>query len=404
MVSESQHEPASPPGGAGRHSVVVAVIVLGVGAVLGVGWQLYARAQAQVNHVALRALPRGVSVVKAKKTTYRAARSYIATIEPWTAATIASQFITGYITSVAVRPGVKVKKGEVLATIDCRHRSAASRAVADHARAIRARQEAMADEARRIAQLFKAGYASVNEAQVKQAEALRQSAEVTVARERAVEIGIEVQDCILRAPFDGEVSERLKDPGGLASPGVPIVRIVDRSIVRIDVDVPESDYPYVEPGTKVRIKVLSTGHMLAGLIARRAPSADPSTRTVRFEVDVPDPDRTIPVGSTARVALEVGDTVAALEIPLRAARIRGEKASVFVVNDGVAHRQLLTMVGESEGSLFASPGLADGALVVTEGRNFLNDGDQVTAKEEKPLADHPPEAPEPKEPKEGQHP
>jgi len=61
----------------------------------------------------------------------------------------------------------------------------------------------------------------------------------------------------------------------------------------------------VAPGTEVRIHLLSTNVDLKGTIARRDPSADPGTRTVHCEVDLADPTRIIPVGTTAELVIEV---------------------------------------------------------------------------------------------------
>src|SRR5437763_12521849 len=100
-----------------------------------------------------------------------------------------------------------------------------------------------------------------------------------------------VNDCILRAPVDGEVSRRLADPGAFVKPGNAVASIVDRSTVRVTADVPEGDFSIVSPQTPVKIKLLATGDELSGVIARRSPAASASTRTVRFEIDLPDPER-----------------------------------------------------------------------------------------------------------------
>jgi multidrug efflux pump subunit AcrA (membrane-fusion protein) len=162
-------------------------------------------------------------------------------------------------------------------------------------------------------------------------------------------------------------------------PGTAIVSVVDRSIVRISGDAPEIDFEVVAPGTEVKIRVLSTGKELVGKIARRAPAADDATRTVRFEIDVANRDRSIPVGTTAELHVDVGRPEPAVEVPLLAASVRGSKASVFVVDGGLARARVVALIGERRGMLFLEPALAPGALVVTEGRALLGDGDRVAA-------------------------
>jgi RND family efflux transporter MFP subunit len=188
-----------------------------------------------------------------------------------------------------------------------------------------------------------------------------------------------VNDCVLRAPFDGEVATRTMDPGGFVRPGMSIVSVVDRSTVRYSTDVPEIDFSAIPPGTSVRIAVSATKRELYGIISRRAPAADPSTRTVHFEVDLPDPAREIPVGTTGEARLDVGKPEPATAIPIYAASVRGSKATVFVVDGDVAHARTVTVKGEVGGALFVDPTLASGARVVTEGRALLNEGDHVSA-------------------------
>jgi RND family efflux transporter MFP subunit len=195
---------------------------------------------------------------------------------------------------------------------------------------------------------------------------------------------LEVSDCVLRAPFDGEVATRSEDPGAFARPGTQIVSVVDRSIVRVVGDAPEIDFGAVAPDTIARIHVLATGKDLKGTIARRAPAADPGTRTVHFEIDIPDPGHELPVGTTGEIRIDVGEPVPATELPLYATSIRGEKAILFVVDGDVAHTRTVVVKGEIGGTVFLATDLAAGARVVTDGRALLEDGDRVSVKEAPP--------------------
>jgi multidrug efflux pump subunit AcrA (membrane-fusion protein) len=175
------------------------------------------------------------------------------------------------------------------------------------------------------------------------------------------------------------------DPGGFARPGTSIVSVVDRKNVRIVADVPEADFDIIGPDTLVAIRVVATGKTLSGKISRRSPAADESTRTIHFEIDLADPKREIPVGTTAELAIDVGEAVPATEVPLIAASIRGEKAHLFQVEGEVAKKSVLKILGESGGSLFVDPAaLKAGARIVTEGRASLEDNDRVAAKESTP--------------------
>jgi hypothetical protein len=101
---------------------------------------------------------------------------------------------------------------------------------------------------------------------------------------------------------------------------------------------------------------------------------------VHLEIDVPDPDRSLPAGTTAELAIDVGQPTPATEIPLIAASVRGGKATVFVVDGKKVRKGVYPVKGERGGSLFLDPLLKAGAHVVTEGRALLRDGDLVEAK------------------------
>jgi hypothetical protein len=148
-------------------------------------------------------------------------------------------------------------------------------------------------------------------------------------------------------------------------------------------DVPETDCAVVEPGSEAKIRFLALGTTMVGKIARRAPAADSATRTIHAEIDLLDAQRKLPVGTTAELTLSVGESVDASELPLRAASIRGDQATLFVLAGDIAHKRKVPVLGEALGSLFVpKQALAQGELVVTEGRALLSEGDRVQSKQE----------------------
>lgn len=399
-LPQAQHDegalapaPRSPRPPAWRALQVPLAIGAGAAALLLAGGLLFLRAAAATNQVALASSPKGVTVVLGQSASFRGSRRYVATLDPWLRASVGPQLVSAYVDTVLVRPGSAVKRGEVLATLDCRSSSASSSEVAMRARALEARQSALVKESARISGLLKGGFVSPNEVEQKEAETASMQAQLLATKAKLTGASLEVSDCVLRAPFDGEIAHRLIDPGAFVRPGQAIVDIVDRSIARVSAEVPESDFEVVAPGVEVRIRALSTGKQTSGPIARRAPAADPGTRTIHFEVDLADPDRTLPVGTSAEVKVDVGAPQPAVKIPLAAATVRGSKATLFVIDAGVAHQLSARVIGEDNGQLYLDPAtIPEGAQVVLEGRALLNEGDHVEAKVAPP-ADEPAAAP-----------
>jgi len=363
-----------------RRGTVPLVISVGVVVVLVLGGLMIWRASARTNKVALVSSAKPVTVIAAKSASFRPSRTYIGTLEPWVQASVGPQFVSAYVDTVLVRPGASVRRGEVLATLDCRNANATQQAIASQARAIDATQRAIAHEAARTEGLLDGGFVSPNEAEQKTAESASGLAQLEATKAKLASSALEVSDCILRAPFDGEISRRSIDPGAFVRPGTAIVNIVDRTTVRMTADVPELDFDVVGPGTKVVLHMFATNRDIAATIARRAPAADPSTRTVHFEIDILDPKREIPVGTTGEVRIHVGDPEPATQIPLSTAMIRGDQATVYLVEGDVAHSKVFSIKGEVGGQLFVNPTLHGGSLVVSEGRALLNHGDRVAAK------------------------
>ena len=377
-MTDDAAAPRGDPEGRSRLPLAIGASAV---AIVVVGALMVWRADARTNKLALAGRPKPVTVVRANPATFRPRRTYVGTLQPWIAANVGPQLVSAYVDTVLVRPGATVRKGEVLATLDCREASAATKAIAARARALDAHQRAIAHEATRTQGLLNGGFVSPNEAEQKTAQSASEAAQVDAERANLSRSSLDVNDCVLRAPFNGEIAQRSVDPGAFVRPGNTIVTVVDRDTVRMTADAPEMDFDVVPAGTKVTIRVYATGKDLSGTITRRSPAADPSTRTVHFEIDLPDPDRAIPVGTTGEVRIEVGEPVAATEVPLYAATVRNDRATVFVVDNGVAEAKTVAVVGEAAGSLFLDAAVVPESLVVTEGRALLQSGDRVDPKE-----------------------
>jgi len=378
--------PATPVIQHRRRSFIPIGIGMGSILIIALGATMVVHAESRVNKVALDQSAKPVTVVEARSTTFRASRTYVGTLEPWVEAKVGPQMVSAYVDTVLVRPGAIVKKGDVVATLDCRNANATSQAVAMQARAVEARQEAIAHEATRLNGLLDGGFVSPNEAEQKSAQSSAEQAQLLATKAQLLGTSLQVNDCVLRSPFAGEIANRTIDPGAFVRPGISIVSVVDRATIRVVADAPEIDFGFLSPGTQVKVHVLATNKDLTATISRRAPAADPMTRTAHFEMDVADPDRALPVGTTADIHIDIGTPEPATEIPLSAATVKGDKAVLFVVDGNITHKRTVQVKGEREGRLFLDVALTPGTKVVTEGRALLSDNDKVAATLSKPSA------------------
>jgi hypothetical protein len=156
------------------------------------------------------------------------------------------------------------------------------------------------------------------QAEVKVAEARLLAARADVQRTEAL-----LQFAQLRAPFDGVVTRRAVDVGAFVGQpggkGTALFEVVRFDRVRIVVQVPEADALLVRQGTRAVIRVRGlAGRAFEGKVTRTAPTLDPQSRTLRAEIDLPNPKEELRPGMFATVALTV-ETEKGKEDPTRPA-------------------------------------------------------------------------------------
>jgi RND family efflux transporter MFP subunit len=372
-----------------RKGSIPLVITLVTASIILIGVALATRASQRQNHTTLAQTPKFVGTTEARTTLYQAEHRYVGSVLAWNEAKLGPQFLSGYVTEVRVRAGDRVHRGQPLAIIEpelAKDRNLASRKQAE---AINARLGFLARESERIQGLEKKGIVSENESENKLAEVQSEKAKLEAAQAQMASSDVEYQDTIQRAPFDGEIGERFLDPGAFVRPGNYIVSVVDRTRVICATDAPEQDHPFLQVGRAVHLRLLATGTELDGKIARVSPSADPSTRTLHFEVDLDNKDLAIPVGTSVEMMIKESAGQNVIHLPSAAAKVEGTRATLFVLEGDRARKKVLKFLGEREGELYLSPDLPPGAQVVVDGREQLEDGDQVTLKSVTPAGVRP---------------
>jgi RND family efflux transporter MFP subunit len=188
----------------------------------------------------------------------------------------------------------------------------------------------------------------------------------------------------LRAPFAGLVTERLTDPGNLAAPGVPLLRIESDGARQVVARVDEARAAYVQPDDRVRVVIdaldtAAAGSAVDGVVAEvgRAVGADQRAFTVK--IDLP-PTVTTRTGSFARVVFP-GAPRRAVLVPHGAVRWHGQVSSVYVVQDGVARLRLIQAGPSSPDGVEVLAGLDGGESIVTTPPARLVDGDAVVVRD-----------------------
>lgn len=212
------------------------------------------------------------------------------------------------------------------------------------------------------------------EAQVKIAEAELGKSQVLLAYSTIV------------APFDGIITQRNFYTGatiravGDKGSQTPLLTIQRTDVMRVVVQVPDSDARYADPGDPAYIEIDAfRGMKFDAKVSRIADTEDPQTRLMRVEIDLPNPQGRIRQGMYGKVTIILDKEKDKLSIP--AGCLAQKSNEVFVVRDGKAflHRVGLGLVGNER--VMILQGLTPDDRVILNPPRSLREGDEVIAED-----------------------
>jgi RND family efflux transporter MFP subunit len=230
-------------------------------------------------------------------------------------ATLSSR-IQGTIDKLLVREGTQVTKGQVLIQLDNRDVQAdlaRASAEVENARAQMDRMKALLPEE------------AVSRQEVENA---MRAFKVAEANRKAVLA--QLSYTVVKAPFDGVITEKKVESGELASPGQPLLKMEDPLKLRLEATVAEGDLKAVSLGDKIPVVIDALGgQALTGVVSQILPAGDPQTHTFMVKVDLPHKPG-LNTGMFGRFKLDKG-MAQTLLLPATAVVERGDLTSVFVV-------------------------------------------------------------------------
>ncbi len=324
-------------------------------------------------------------------------------VTPQRRATVSAK-TTGKIKDVLIDEAMHVAAGQVLARLDdvdavtALRAAEAQRAVAS---ASREDLEVKLANARRALErnrgLRKGDF--VSEVALDDAETAVASLEAQIAlakeqinaAERSVDIARQnVENCTIRAPFDGIIVSKDAQPGEMVSPisagggytRTGIATVVDMSSLEVEVDVSESYIARVTPGQRVET-VLDAypDWRIPSKVRTVIPTADRQKATVKVRIRFDELDPRILPDMGVKVSfLETApdSSTAAVLIPRDAVRTDGGQSYVFVVKDGRLERRAVRTSRDRGADIEVIAGLRAGEQVVTQPREGLSNGDRVS--------------------------
>jgi len=332
--------------------------------------------------------PVAVKVERLEQRTWPVVKEAMGTVQARTRATVAAQ-VMGTIRQVRVEVGQAVRAGQVLVLLEALElHTALAQAEAARAEALsvqpevekaieaaRVQLELAESSHKRIAELFAKKSVSPQEMDESLSRVRAARAGVEMAQSRRGQIAARAETAAqaiasakvmtgyttVIAPFDGVVTEKIAQAGGLAAPGTPLLVLERAGGVELVITTEESEA--LRLGQPLTV-VWEDGATLETKVTEIVPSIDAATRRQTVKAALP----AIPglrSGRFARARWTTGER-SGLSIPAAALTQRGQLQMVLVVENGRLRSRMITAGQNVGGRHEVLTGLSAGELVVTQ--------------------------------------
>jgi len=185
------------------------------------------------------------------------------------------------------------------------------------------------------------------------------------------------------APFDGVVTRRFAEVGMLVNAGgatgtQPLFSVAQVSILRVQVNVPQTYTGSVHEGEKVAVTIPERpGQTFFARVARTANAVDPASRTLRVEMELPNPDGTLLPGAYAQLKLTARQSDATLLVPASVLLMRSNGPHVAVIEDEVIQLRKVTLGRDLGKQAEIVQGLSGSESLVVNPTDDLRSGQRV---------------------------
>ncbi len=183
---------------------------------------------------------------------------------------------------------------------------------------------------------------------------------------------------VIKAPFDGIITERHYEPGDVVPMHGHILSMIDPDSLRVRIYLSEHWIPQIQTGDQVEIQIDALADSIhAGQIKRIHPTIDASTRKGIVEIEFLPAPFGAQAGQLARVYLQTHPT-SKLVIPVHAIHHDGSGAYVYVVDDESKASKTYVQKGVQYGeTIEITSGINLNDSIVVKGFNGLRDGKKV---------------------------
>ncbi len=278
---------------------------------------------------------------------------------------------SGILTRVYVKAGQQVKKGQLLAKIDDGGMSPQLAQLQIQANLAKTTFE-------RQARLWEQKIGS--EIQYLQAKSNANAQQKAVQQMQKM-----LAKTRVKAPFSGTIDEIITEQGSVVAPGMsPLMRIVNLNKMHIETSVPESHITHVIKGKNVVVNFPVLGKTIHAKINQVGSYINPSNRTFKIEINVPNKNKSIKPNLTAKLKINDYSNAKALLIPqsIISENAIGEQY-IYIVENKTAKmeaivKKIIITTGKTKGDdIEILSGLHHGNEIIKDGARTVKEGQNV---------------------------
>jgi len=251
--------------------------------------------------------------------------------------------ITARIIEITKRSGDSVKADEILVRLDNSDLKAAENQIVENMKSLEAALQLAKKDYIRQRRLLAENV--IPRKTFEQAEQVLKSA---IAAKKAAQQSLQqaaanLSYATIRSPMNGIVSDRMDDPGDIASPGNIIMKIFDPTRLMLYVPLRESLVKSVKIGDVVKFNVEALKRTFKGVVKEIVPSVDPGSRTFLIKMDISGDVKGLMPGMFGIIAMKLGMEKAYI-VPASAITQIGQLEYLTVMKDGTPSKVLVRTV------------------------------------------------------------
>jgi RND family efflux transporter MFP subunit len=252
---------------------------------------------------------------------------------------VISTRVMGFVTSIPVKAGDHVKKGQLLATIssdDIHAKKAQAQAMVGEAEA--ALKDAQKDQ-ERFAELYKQNSASAKEFENATLHYNSVKAKAEAARQMQKEAEAMLVYTNLTAPFAGVITQKHLNAGSMANPGMPILVLEQAEGYKASISVSENDIAKIVEGADAEILIKSSGRSIKAKVSEVSPSSQFSGGQYLITVNIPDTEKSgLYSGMYVNVAIasssKANDTDDIVLVPTSSLVHKDQLTGLYTISEG----------------------------------------------------------------------